>query len=107
VVAGRGQRIGHRHRWKGPNGPIRAGTADSGRSALVPELGSGDACQGGLQESGYVQKELSSGTFERSFSTPTAIRTDEAEAVFKDGLLTLTLPKSEAVKPQHVKVIAG
>jgi HSP20 family protein len=59
------------------------------------------------KQSGYVQKELSSGTFERSFSTPTAIKPDKAEAVFKDGLLTLTLPKSEAVKPQHVKVIAG
>jgi HSP20 family protein len=59
------------------------------------------------KESGYVQKELSTGTFERSFSTPTAIKPEKAEAVFKDGLLTLTLPKSEAVKPQHVKVVAG
>ena len=59
------------------------------------------------KESGYVQKELSTGTFERSFSTPMAIKPEKAEAVFKDGLLTLTLPKSEAVKPQHVKVVAG
>jgi HSP20 family protein len=58
-------------------------------------------------ESGYVQKELSTGTFERSFATPTAIKSEKAEATFKDGLLTLTLPKSEAAKPQHVKVIAG
>jgi HSP20 family protein len=56
---------------------------------------------------GYVQKELSHGMFERSFSTPTTIKPEVAEAVFKDGLLTLTLPKSEAAKPQHVKVIAG
>jgi HSP20 family protein len=59
------------------------------------------------KEMGYVQRELSTGTFERSFSTPTTIKPEKAEAVFKDGLLTLTLPKSEAVKPQHVKVIAG
>jgi HSP20 family protein len=59
------------------------------------------------KESGYVHKELSTGTFERRFSTPTAIKPEKAEALFKDGLLTLTLPKSEAVKPQHVKVIAG
>ncbi len=58
-------------------------------------------------EGGYVHHELSHGTFERSFSAPTGIKADVAEAVFKDGLLTLTLPKSEAVKPQHVKVIAG
>jgi HSP20 family protein len=59
------------------------------------------------KEAGYVQRELSNGTFERSFMTPTAIKSEKAEAVFKDGLLTLTLPKSEAAKPQHIKVIAG
>jgi HSP20 family protein len=58
-------------------------------------------------EGGYVQKELSHGVFERSFTAPVAIKPEVAEAIFKDGLLTLTLPKSEAVKPQHVKVIAG
>ncbi len=58
-------------------------------------------------EGGYVHKELSHGTFERSFSAPTTIKSEGAEATFKDGLLTLTLPKSEAAKPQHVKVIAG
>jgi HSP20 family protein len=58
-------------------------------------------------EAGYVQKELSTGTFERSFTTPAPIKPDAGKALFVDGLLTLTLPKSEAVKPQHVKVIAG
>jgi HSP20 family protein len=58
-------------------------------------------------EGGYVQKELSHGVFERSFTAPVAIKPEVAEAIFKDGLLTLTLPKSEAVKPQHVKVLAG
>jgi len=58
-------------------------------------------------EGGYVHKELSHGLFERSFTAPTGIKAELAEAVFKDGLLTLTLPKSEAAKPQHVKVIAG
>lgn len=56
---------------------------------------------------GYVHKELSHGSFQRTFSTPTAIKAEVAEATFKDGLLTLTLPKSEAIKPQHIKVIAG
>lgn len=60
-----------------------------------------------INEGGYVQKELSHGTFERSFTSPAAIKPEVAEAVFKDGLLTLTLPKSEAAKPQHVKVIAA
>lgn len=56
------------------------------------------------KEGGYVYKELSRGSFERTFAVPTAIKPADATAVFKDGLLTLTMPKSEAVKPQHVKV---
>jgi HSP20 family protein len=55
-------------------------------------------------DTGYVQKELSQGKFSRSFSLPTAIKADAAKAEFKDGLLTLTLPKTEEVKPTHVKV---
>jgi HSP20 family protein len=55
-------------------------------------------------EAGYVHKELSHGSFSRSFSIPTAIKAEAAKAAFKDGLLTLTLPKSEEVKPKHVKV---
>jgi HSP20 family protein len=55
-------------------------------------------------ESGYVHKELSHGSFSRSFSIPTAVKAEAATASFKDGLLTLTLPKAEEVKPKHVKV---
>jgi HSP20 family protein len=58
-------------------------------------------------EAGYVHKELSRGGFSRSFSIPTAIKTEEATAVFREGLLTLTLPRSEAVKPKKVKIEAG
>jgi HSP20 family protein len=57
-------------------------------------------------EAGYVHKELSQGRFSRSFAPPTAIKASSAKAEFKDGLLTLTLPKSEEVKPTHVKVQA-
>jgi HSP20 family protein len=55
-------------------------------------------------EAGYVHKELSKGKFSRSFTVPTAIRSDAATAEFKDGLLTLTLPKSEEAKPTHITV---
>lgn len=60
-----------------------------------------------VEAGGYIRKELSHGHFERAFAAPTAVRPEGASAVFKDGLLTLTLPKSEAVKPQHVKVTAA
>ena len=55
-------------------------------------------------DAGYVHKELSQGRFSRSFSLPTAINVDAAKAEFKDGLLTITLPKTEEVKPTHVRV---
>jgi HSP20 family protein len=55
-------------------------------------------------EAGYVHKELSRGSFSRTFALPTAIRADAATAAFKDGLLTLTLPKTKEVKPRHLKV---
>jgi HSP20 family protein len=52
----------------------------------------------------YVHKELSHGVFSRSFAIPSASRPEDATATFKDGLLTITLPKSEELKPKHVKV---
>ena len=58
-------------------------------------------------EAGYVQKELSQGKFSRSFTLPTAIKADTATAEFKDGLLTLTLPKTAEVRPTHIKVQAS
>lgn len=57
-----------------------------------------------VNEAGYIAKELSQGKFTRTFTLPTAIKPDAAKAEFKDGLLTLTLPKTEEVKPTHVKV---
>ena len=55
-------------------------------------------------EAGFVHKELSRGSFSRRFAAPTAVKAEAATASFKDGLLTLTLPKTEEVKPKHVKI---
>jgi HSP20 family protein len=57
-----------------------------------------------VSEADFVHKELSQGKFTRSFTLPTAIKAEAATAEFKDGLLRLTLPKTEDVKPTHVKV---
>jgi len=40
------------------------------------------------------------GSFNRSFSLPENVVEDKIEAVFKDGLLTLTIPKVEVKKPK-------
>ncbi|HEY3275940.1 MAG TPA: Hsp20/alpha crystallin family protein [Syntrophorhabdaceae bacterium] len=41
--------------------------------------------------------ERSYGSFSRSVSLPVEVRGDEAKAVFKNGVLSITLPKAEAV----------
>lgn len=56
---------------------------------------------------GYVHKELSDGTFSRSFWLPTAVNAEGATASFRDGLLTLTLPKTEEVKTKRIRVKVG
>jgi HSP20 family protein len=53
---------------------------------------------------GYVHKELSRGELVRSFAVATPVRPEAATATFHDGLLTLTMPKTEEVKPRHLKV---
>jgi HSP20 family protein len=58
-------------------------------------------------EAGYTHKELSRGAFRRSFTAPTALKADAAKAVFKDGLLTLTIPRAEETKARQVKVEAS
>jgi HSP20 family protein len=58
-------------------------------------------------EAGYTHKELSRGAFRRSFTAPSALKADEAKAVFKDGVLTLTIPRAEEAKPLRIKVEAS
>lgn len=59
------------------------------------------------QEAGYVYRELSRGRFNRTFTIPVSIQAEKATAAFKDGLLTLTLPRSEEVQPTSVKIDVG
>uniref|UniRef100_A0A832H0G9 Hsp20/alpha crystallin family protein n=1 Tax=Oscillatoriales cyanobacterium SpSt-402 TaxID=2282168 RepID=A0A832H0G9_9CYAN len=50
------------------------------------------------------RSEFRYGSFQRVIPLPTAIQNDQVKAEFKDGILTLTLPKVEAEKPKVVKV---
>lgn len=51
-----------------------------------------------------VYAEYLPGTFERVFSLPRTIDTEGIEASHRDGVLTLTLKKSEAAKPKRIEV---
>ena len=56
------------------------------------------------QDQRYLVRERRMGTYFRTFTLPTAVDPDRAEANFDNGVLTLTIPKSEAAKPKRVKV---
>jgi HSP20 family protein len=44
------------------------------------------------------------GKFLRSFRLPSPVDNKKIEASFKDGLLTLTLPKAEEAKPKEIEI---
>ena len=58
------------------------------------------------QERAWHIREQRFGSFERSVALPTAVKTDKAEAVFEDGILTITLPKADEVKPKTINIKA-
>ena len=53
---------------------------------------------------GYHRIERNYGSFVRSFSVPNTFDTETIAAEFKNGVLSVTLPKKEAAKPRQVKV---
>jgi HSP20 family protein len=54
-----------------------------------------------------IMRERRAGVFARTVSLPTPIDADHADARFENGVLTLTLPKSQQAKPRRVAVRAG
>ena len=57
-------------------------------------------------DKGYHRIERSYGNFVRSFAVPNAFDTDKINAAYKNGVLTVTLPKKETAKPRQIKVEA-
>ena len=56
---------------------------------------------------GMVRSEFSYGKFERVIPLPAHIQNDKVKAEYNNGILTLTLPKTEAEKHRTVKVKVG
>lgn len=56
------------------------------------------------KQGNYHLRERRYGAFQRSVSLPAAVQADKADAVFENGVLTLTLPKVEEVKPKSIKI---
>lgn len=55
------------------------------------------------QEKKYYFRSMES-SFEQSFNLPTKIKPDSVEAEFKDGVLTVKLPKADEVKPREIEI---
>ena len=58
------------------------------------------------EDANYIRQERRYGAFERTLSLPTTVVSDKAKAEFENGVLTLTLPKAEEVKPKTIKIKA-
>ncbi len=52
----------------------------------------------------YHRVESYYGSFQRSFVLPNSIKADKVSAAFKDGILTVTVPKAEEAKEKNVEI---
>lgn len=57
-----------------------------------------------INEKNYHRTERSYGSFQRSFTLPTSVKNDKIDAEYKDGILSITLPKAEEAKPKQIEV---
>jgi HSP20 family protein len=53
---------------------------------------------------GYHRVERLYGAFERSFTVPETVDSEHVKADYKNGVLTVTLPKKESAKPRKINV---
>jgi HSP20 family protein len=52
----------------------------------------------------YHRLERQYGSFSRSICLPAAVKGDAIDASYKDGVLTVTLPKTEEQKPRRIEI---
>lgn len=56
------------------------------------------------KDKNYHRTERSYGSFQRSFTLPMTVKSDKIDAAYKDGILTIVLPKAEEAKPKQFEV---
>jgi HSP20 family protein len=57
-----------------------------------------------VNEENYLRVERAYGSFSRSFALANTVNTEAIKADYKDGVLTLVIPKREEAKPKQIKV---
>ena len=59
-----------------------------------------------IKREDYLYQERRYGSFSRTVILPGGLKSDKAEATIEDGILTLSIPKAEEVKPRAISVKA-
>ena len=60
-----------------------------------------------IEEAKYHLRERRFGSFSRSIRFPMAVNGDAVEATYTNGILSLNVPKAEAVKPKRITINAN
>jgi len=61
---------------------------------------------GEVQDASHYRRERWFGKFERAFSLPMPVESGQIKATYRDGVLTVKLPKVEEIKPKEIKIDA-
>jgi len=59
------------------------------------------------QDASHHRRERWFGKLERTFSLPVPIEIEQVKATYRDGVLTVKLPKVEEIKPKEIKIEAA
>lgn len=57
------------------------------------------------EEGKFTRREFRISSFKRAFTLPETVKADEINAAYKDGILTLTLPKKEEALPKAKRMV--
>lgn len=57
-----------------------------------------------MEQGNYYRNERWSGRFERTLPLPIPVQAGKVKATYRDGVLTVTLPKADEIKPKEIKI---
>jgi len=76
-------------------------------SVLKNTLTIGGERNNGLEQVAWHRRERGTGRFLRTVDLPADIEAEKVKAEYRDGVLSVTLPKAAAAKPKRVEIQAG
>lgn len=59
------------------------------------------------QHQSWLMREIGTGTFERTITFPKPINADKIQTNYENGMLSITVPVSEASRPKKINVSSG